>query len=150
MTRFVALRFAGGQVAHLWMSVIPRVFGPRMRVVGARGVYEKDGLDPQEPQLAAGLRPGAPGYGVEPREAVGRLATEVDGVTIEGHVESADGAYDDYYAGMRDAIRDGAPVPVDPARVARCHPRDRVRAGERPARRDDAAGAEEERVTMES
>ena len=111
---FVALRFPGGQVAHLWMSVIPRVFGPRMRVVGARGVYEKDGLDPQEPQLAAGLRPGAPGYGEEPREAWGRLATEVNGVTIEGQVETLTGRYEAYYAGMRDAIRDGAPVPVDP------------------------------------
>ena len=111
---FVALRFPGGQVAHLWMSVIPRVFGPRMRVVGSRGVYEKYGLDPQEPQLAAGLRPGAPGYGEEPPEAWGRLATEVNGVTIDGRVESLRGAYDAFYAGMRDAIRDGAPVPVDP------------------------------------
>jgi predicted dehydrogenase len=112
---FVALRFPGGQVAHLWMSVIPRLFGPRMRVVGARGVYEKYGLDPQEPQLAAGLRPGAPDYGVEPRAALGKIATEVNGVTIEGHVETLPGRYQNYYAAMRDAIRDGAPVPVDPA-----------------------------------
>ena len=112
---FVALRFPGGQVAHLWMSVIPRVFGPRMRAVGARGVYEKYGLDPQEAQLAAGLRPGAAGYGVEPRESWGKLATDVNGVTIEGHVETLTGRYDAYYAGMRDAVRSGAPVPVDPA-----------------------------------
>lgn len=112
---FVALRFAGGQIAHLWMSVIPRVFGPRMRAVGARGVYEKYGLDPQEPQLAAGLRPGAPGYGVEERAAWGKLATEINGLTIEGHVETLPGRYDAYYAGMRDAIRASAPVPVDPA-----------------------------------
>ena len=111
---FVALRFPGGQVAHLWMSVIPRIFGPRMRVVGSRGVYEKYGLDPQEPQLIAGLRPGDPGYGVEPREAWGRLATEINGVVIDGSVETLTGAYEVYYAGMRDAIRDGAPVPVDP------------------------------------
>ena len=111
---FVALRFPGGEIAHLWMSVIPRVFGPRMRSVGARGVYEKYGLDPQEPQLAAGLRPGAPGYGVEERAAWGKLSTEVNGVTIEGQVETLPGRYDAYYAAMRDAIRDGAAVPVTP------------------------------------
>jgi scyllo-inositol 2-dehydrogenase (NADP+) len=62
----------------------------------------------------AGLRPGGPGYGEEPRERWGRLATEVNGVTIEGHVETLRGAYDAFYTGVRDAIRDGAPVPVDP------------------------------------
>lgn len=112
---FVALQFAGGEVAHLWMSVIPRVFGPRMRVVGALGVYEKRGLDPQEAQLAAGLRPGDAGYGIEPRELWGALATEVDGLTVEGAVESLPGRYQDYYAGIRDALREGKPTPVDPA-----------------------------------
>ena len=35
---FVALRFAEGQVAHLWASVIPRLPEPGLRVVGMRGV----------------------------------------------------------------------------------------------------------------
>ncbi|MDE3230513.1 MAG: oxidoreductase, partial [Chloroflexota bacterium] len=112
---FVALQFAGGEVAHLWMSVIPRIFGPRMRVVGALGVYEKRGLDPQEPQLAAGLRPGDVGYGVEPRELWGTMATQISGLTDEGVVESLPGRYQDFYAGMRDALREGKPVPVAPA-----------------------------------
>jgi predicted dehydrogenase len=112
---FVALQFADGEVAHLWMSVIPRVFGPRMRVVGAQGVYEKRGLDPQEAQLVAGLRPGDAGYGVEPRDLWGALATQVDGLSVEGVVESLPGRYQDYYAGIRDALRDGKPAPVDPA-----------------------------------
>ena len=112
---FVALRFTGGEVAHLWMSVMPRVFGPRMRVVGAVGVYEKYGLDPQEAQLAAGLRPGAAEYGREPREQWGALNTEINGLAIAGAVESLTGRYDDYYAGVRDALREGKPAPVDPA-----------------------------------
>ncbi len=112
---FVALRFPGGEVGHLWMSAIPRVSGPRFRVVGAVGVYEKQGLDPQEPQLVAGLRPGAPEYGREPREQWGTLTTELDGLAIEARVESLPGRYQDYYAGIRDALREGAPVPVDPA-----------------------------------
>ena len=112
---FVALRFPGGEVAHLWMSVMPRVFGPRMRVVGAVGVYEKYGLDPQEPQLAAGLRPGAAEFGREPREQWGALNTEINGLVVSGAVESLPGRYEDYYAGVRDALRDGEPAPVDPA-----------------------------------
>jgi predicted dehydrogenase len=111
---FVALRFPGGEVAHLWMSVIPRVAGPRLRVVGARGVYEKYGLDPQEAQLVSGLRPGDAEYGREPSEQRGTLTTELDGVTIEATVESLPGSYQDYYAGVRDALRAGKPMSVDP------------------------------------
>ncbi|HEY8325012.1 MAG TPA: Gfo/Idh/MocA family oxidoreductase [Ktedonobacterales bacterium] len=111
---FVALRFAGGEVAHLWMSVIPRVAGPRLRVVGARGVYEKYGLDPQEAQLVSGLRPGDAEYGREPPDQRGTLSTEVNGVAVEATVESLPGRYQDFYAGVRDALRNGKPMPVDP------------------------------------
>jgi hypothetical protein len=55
---FVTLRFAGGQTAHLWMSVVPRLVAPRYRAVGLRGVYEKDGVDPQEDALRLGGHPG--------------------------------------------------------------------------------------------
>ena len=112
---FVALRFPGGEVAHLWMSVIPRIFGPRMRIVGSVGVYEKFGLDPQEAQLGAGLRPGDAEYGIEPRDQWGRLATEMSGVAIDGAAESLPGSYQDFYAGVRNALREGTPAPVDPA-----------------------------------
>lgn len=111
---FVALRFPGGEVAHLWMSVIPRVAAPRLRVVGARGVYEKYGLDPQEAQLVSGLRPGDAEYGREPPDQHGTLTTELDGVAVEATVESLPGSYQSYYAGVRDALRAGKPMPVDP------------------------------------
>src|ERR1019366_10053029 len=45
---FVALTFPSGIHAHLWMSVVARIIGPRMRLSGLRGTYEKWGLDPQE------------------------------------------------------------------------------------------------------
>ena len=112
---FVALRFGGGQVAHLWASVIPRRLGPRFRVVGMRGVYEKYDLDPQEDALSNGMRPGDPGWGMEPRERWGRLATEVGGVALDGQVESVPGSYETYYALLRDALIAGGPPPVDPA-----------------------------------
>ena len=112
---FVALRFAGGQVAHLWMSVIPRQSGPRFRVVGTRGVYEKHGLDPQEDALSRGMRPGHLGWGIEPRERWGHLSTSAGGLAVDGVVETLTGSYETYYALVRDALIAGGPPPVDPA-----------------------------------
>jgi predicted dehydrogenase len=112
---FVALRFAGGQVAHLWMSVIPRKLGPRLRLVGLRGVYEKQDLDPQEEALRTGARPGDEGWGHEPRERWGQLVTEVGGLPLDGRVETVLGSYETYYALVRDALRSGGPPPVDAA-----------------------------------
>jgi scyllo-inositol 2-dehydrogenase (NADP+) len=112
---FLALRFAGGQAAHLWASVVPRQPGPRLRVVGMRGVYEKQDLDPQEDALSSGARPGDPGWGQEPRERWGHLFTEVAGLSVEGLVETVPGSYETYYALLRDALLSGGPPPVDPA-----------------------------------
>ena len=112
---FVALRFPGAQVAHLWMSSVPRLSGPRFRVVGLRGVYEKHELDPQEDALRTGARPGDEGWGLEPRERWGRLVTDANGVTYDGQVETLPGAYETYYVLVRDALRAGGPPPVDPA-----------------------------------
>jgi predicted dehydrogenase len=112
---FIALRFSNGEVAHLWASVIPRHPGPRFRIIGTEGVYEKDDLDPQEAALAGGARPGDPGWGTEPRERWGRLFTQTGGVSIEGQVETIPGSYETFYALLREALRTGAPPPVDPA-----------------------------------
>ena len=112
---FVALRFAGGQVAHLWMSVIPRQSGPRFRVVGMRGVYEKHGLDPQEDALVHGMRPGHTGWGIEPRERWGHLSTNSGALAVDGVVETLPGSYESYYTLLRDALIAGGPPPVDPA-----------------------------------
>ena len=60
---FVALRHAGGEISHLWMSAIAPLPGPRFRVSGLEAGFACDGLDPQEQQLKDGLRPGDPGFG---------------------------------------------------------------------------------------
>ena len=112
---FVALRFIGGQVAHLWASAVPRLLGPRFRVVGLRGVYEKRELDPQEDALQQGMRPGDAGWGHEPRERWGQLVTEVGGLALDGLVETLPGSYETYYTLLRDALKTGGPLPVDPA-----------------------------------
>jgi predicted dehydrogenase len=112
---FVALEFANGTRAHLWMGVLTRIPGPRLRITGLHGMYEKWGLDPQEDALSAGKRPGDAGWGQEPREYWGRLSTDVGKVHFDGPVETLPGAYETFYALLRDAlISDGKP-PVDPA-----------------------------------
>jgi scyllo-inositol 2-dehydrogenase (NADP+) len=112
---FVALEFANGVRAHLWMGVLTRIPGPRMRITGLRGMYEKWGLDPQEDALNAGKRPGDAGWGQEPRELWGRLSTDVDKLHFDGPVETLPGAYETFYTLLHDALLSGGKPPVDPA-----------------------------------
>ena len=111
---FVALEFSAGVTAHLWMSAVARILGPRFRLLGLHGAYEKYGLDPQEEALRTGLRPGAEGWGVEPRKRWGHLATDVGGVAVDGAVETLPGRYEQFYRLLCDALLVGGPPPVDP------------------------------------
>jgi scyllo-inositol 2-dehydrogenase (NADP+) len=108
---FVALVHPNGARSHLWMNVLSALRGPRMRVLGMKGTYEKHGLDVQEEALGTGMRPGDPDWGREPPDAWGRLATD-DGVRT---IETAPGAYEEYYRRLGDAIRGSGPPPVDPS-----------------------------------
>jgi predicted dehydrogenase len=97
---FVALEHPGGERSHLWMSAVAPLPGPRFRVSGLDGAFASDGLDPQEPQLAEGLRPGDPGYG------------EAEGLEA--------GAYERFYEGVVAWLHDDAPPPVDPRDSLAC------------------------------
>lgn len=105
---FVALRHAGGTVSHLWTSSVAADAGPRLRVLGSAGAYVKHGMDVQEAALVAGGSPADPGWGVEPEAAWGRLGTP----GTERRVPTLPGAYQDYYAGICDALLGGGPPPV--------------------------------------
>ncbi|MGH2680204.1 MAG: Gfo/Idh/MocA family oxidoreductase [Actinomycetota bacterium] len=107
---FLALEHPGTVRTHLWASVLAAAPGPRFRLLGARGTFEKYGMDVQEDALAAGGLPGEERWGREPEGAWGSLSTG-DGVEI---VESRPGAYETYYAGVAEAMRSGAGPPVDP------------------------------------
>jgi predicted dehydrogenase len=105
---FVALTHASGVRSHLWMSLIAGSYGPRFRVLGLDGAYEKHGLDPQEDQLASGMVPGDPAYGIEPEDRWGRL---VRGEASEP-VPTERGAYPSFYERVAAAIRGEAAPPV--------------------------------------
>ena len=108
---FVALRHRGGEHSHLWATAVAASPGPRFRVLGRDGAFEKHGLDVQEAMLAAGGLPSDPGWGREPEERWGTLSR---GGTSQELVETLPGAYEAYYAGIAEAMSAGGPAPVDP------------------------------------
>jgi predicted dehydrogenase len=107
---FVALTHTGGVRSHLWASAAAALHGPRFRVLGSSSAFTVDGLDGQEEALAAGHRPGDPGWGEVPEQARGSLGT----VGSTRPVPSERGAYETFYEHLVTAVRDGDPLPVDP------------------------------------
>jgi scyllo-inositol 2-dehydrogenase (NADP+) len=110
---FVALEFDELR-AHLWMSYVARLPGPAVRLHGLNGSFEKFAADPQEQALSGGQRPGEPTWGQEAPEQWGRLSANVAGLHLDGRVESQPGAYQLFYASLRDALHSGGAPPVDP------------------------------------
>lgn len=107
---FVALTHASGVRSHLWVSALTAQKGPRFRLLGDAAGYTKYGMDVQEDALRAGRCPGGDDWGVEPAAQWGQLG--IDGELRD--VPSEPGAYQEFYAGVERALRDGAPPPVDP------------------------------------
>ncbi|WNG45012.1 oxidoreductase [Archangium minus] len=78
---------------------------PRFVLQGEADAWCKYGLDPQEEQLGAGLRPGQASWGVEPAERYGRLSRG-------GSVPTLPGCYEHFYRQLAAAIAGEGPVPV--------------------------------------
>ena len=110
---FVSLGHASGVRAHLHMTVVAGQPAPRFRVLGSRGTYVRHGTDPQEAALAAGMRPGDAGWGLDAANPTGTVGAGDD----VRPVPTEAGAYERFYAGVVAAVRDGAPPPVDVATV---------------------------------
>jgi predicted dehydrogenase len=107
---FLALTHATGTRSHLWTSAVAAQLGPRMRVLGDRAGYTKYGMDVQEEALRAGERPDRDRWGEDPPHRWGKVG--VDGDLRELRTEP--GCYQRFYGGLVTALRDGAPLPVDP------------------------------------
>lgn len=94
-----------------------REAGPRYIIHGNLGSFLKFGIDPQEQALKDGKLPNVPGWGVESKEWWGILNTEINGVHIEGKVETPPGSYQDFYNNIYEVIRNGAELAVKPEEV---------------------------------
>lgn len=102
----VTLHYGAKRVCLRCSSLIaaPR---PRFAVHGTEGSYVKNGLDPQETQLKAGLDPRDASFGLDP----------VDGLLVAGDgraepVPTKQGNYLAFYEAVAAAILNGAPPPV--------------------------------------
>jgi predicted dehydrogenase len=107
---FVALTHTNGARSHLWASAVAPRPGPRFRVLGSEAGYVRHGLDPQEQQLKDGMRPGDPGWGVQPKTHDGTIGVGEHLTTVP----TRPGAYEMFYSKLVSALEDRGPVPVDP------------------------------------
>lgn len=106
---FVALEYPNGMHAHVWMSAVAQVAGPRFRVVGERATLVTQGLDPQEEQLRSGADPRAPRYG---RRAPGWAQIADGDGGARQLTDLPRGAYPQYYREVAAALRGERAVPV--------------------------------------
>lgn len=112
---FLVLRHQSGVTSHLAMNMLCAQQGPRFRVLGSIGGFTKNGVDPQEPYMAAGGSPLDADYGVEAPEWAGLLGRD-------GHLDRLPtdrGNYPEFYRLLAARILDGGaesslPLPVDP------------------------------------
>ena len=108
----VLLRYERARVLLHCSQSVPE-HGLRFVVHGTGGSYFKSGLDPQEEQAKAGLRPGDPRWGVDPGNGLlSRVEKGWVGPAVA--VENEHGNYQAFYAGLCEALRAGGPNPVPP------------------------------------
>ncbi len=105
------LGYAGKEVV-LHASALTAIEPPRFVIHGTRGSYVKAGLDTQEDQLKAGLRPGQPGFGGG--NAAGTVRALEGDREVERPVPTRDGAYVEFYRAVANAIALQTPFPVSP------------------------------------
>ena len=84
--------------------------GPHFVIHGSKGSFIKYGMDPQEERLRNGEFPHGDDWGREAEPLWGTLSL-ADG-SPPRKIPTEPGEYRRFYAGMRDAILDGAPLPV--------------------------------------
>jgi scyllo-inositol 2-dehydrogenase (NADP+) len=85
-------------------SYLVREPGPMYRINGTEGSFVKYGIDPQEQALKDKKIPGTAGWGTEPREWWGKINTTVNGLHVQGEIETLPGNYLEFYQNVYDAI----------------------------------------------
>ncbi len=113
----IHLEHESGTVSRLLMSRVSHGQGPRFRVLGTKGSFISYGLDPQEPALADGARPGEPGFGTVPSELYGTLIEDTANGPLTTRVPTEPGDYAEFYRRAAAAVRGVAPEPVPTAQA---------------------------------
>ena len=102
----VTFYYATGFRAVMSSNTLAPVARPHFSVRGTRGEFVKQGLDPQEALLRAGVPMGGESWGLEKPEEWGTLITIVGDKTIEEKkIPSERGDYRAFYENVRDVMR---------------------------------------------
>lgn len=100
--------------ALLRCSYLVREMGPQFIIHGTEGSFLKMGTDPQEELLKIDRLPNEPGWGKEPKNDWGKLNTSVNGLHVEGTIETIPGNYARFYTNLYEALRHNGDLLVKP------------------------------------
>jgi scyllo-inositol 2-dehydrogenase (NADP+) len=100
----VTFYYPNGLRAYLSSTTLAPIPRPHFRVLGARGSYVKQGLDPQEALLRAGKPVGGADWGLEKEEEWGWLAQFDSASSTQLRVPTLRGDYREFYENVRDVI----------------------------------------------
>lgn len=103
------LTYPDGMLVHVRISVMSvEMEQPRFWVRGYRGSFKKHGLDPQEDQLKAGMKPDAAGFGKEKADSMRLTTVNPDGSFREEKVpELEPETYTTFYKAFGKAVESG-------------------------------------------
>jgi scyllo-inositol 2-dehydrogenase (NADP+) len=100
----VTFYYPSGLRAYLSSSTLAPIPRPHFRVLGTKGSYVKQGLDPQEALLRAGQAVGGDSWGVEKEEEWGTLVQFGATETTQRRVPTLRGDYRIFYENVRDVM----------------------------------------------
>lgn len=102
---------------NLKSSLMVKDQGPKYIVHGTLGSFTKYGMDVQEDHLVSGLYPVQLGFGVESSQFYGRLKTQINGLEINGIVETMQGGWAYLFDNLADTILKGTSLSVKPEQI---------------------------------
>jgi len=110
----IAFHYSSGLRADLRSSILAAAPRPHLTVLGTRGSFVKQTVDPQELNLRHGKIPDEGPWGPEPEENWGVLTLAEGGEFAPRRVPSVDCDYRVFYANLRDALLGQAELLVTP------------------------------------
>ncbi|HTE19933.1 MAG TPA: Gfo/Idh/MocA family oxidoreductase [Armatimonadota bacterium] len=109
------ITFENGVFYRIELSNRARLGKPHWYIVGDRGSFLKEGVDPQEAAMLRGDIQAAQ----EDPATYARVATEVAGTTAEMRLQTVRGDWTAYYRNVADALLEGAELAVKPEEARR-------------------------------
>ena len=104
----VTFYYANGLRSYLSSTTLAPIPRPHFRVLGTKGSFVKQGLDPQEALLRSGKPVGGEDWGFEKEEEWGTLAQFDTGSPAQRKVPTLRGDYRAFYENVRDVILEKA------------------------------------------